>query len=197
MNFLYSFYFFVWSKLISIKHTFIFWSFQDKKIFLPSSWIFKSTSIHLNTFPHGNNLPYLLRCSLRENESRKVKTKQWIHKMKLASNYELSPYIISWYCNKLINNISYLNNLLVYANFFSLPSERWLCLLDIFQHKNTHRWANARVWLRWTPSFPLHNCIFSTSSRRQGLQLGSPCSRGPLFLFGIFLRDLIIHYLHK
>ena len=35
MNFLYSFYFFVWSKLISIKHTFIFWSFQDKKIFLP------------------------------------------------------------------------------------------------------------------------------------------------------------------
>jgi len=27
-----------------------------------------------------------------------------------------------------------LTNYLVYANF-SLPSERWLCLLDIFQHK--------------------------------------------------------------
>ena len=80
---------------------------------------------------------------------------------------------------------------------FSLPSERWLCLSDIFQHKNTHRWANAWVWLRCTPSFPLHNCIFSKTSRRQGLLLGSPCSRGPLFLFGICVRDLIIHYLHK
>ena len=120
MNFLYSFYFFVWSKLKTIKRTFIFWSFQDKKIFLPSSWIFKSTSIHLNTFPHGNNLPYLLRCSLRENESRKVKAKRWIHKMKLASNYELSPYIISWYYNNLINNISYLT-IIKYMIFFHCP----------------------------------------------------------------------------
>ena len=72
MNFLYSFF----SSKVSIFNILSFFDPSKSKMFLPSSWIFKSTSIHLNTFPHGNNLPYLLRCSLRENESRKAKAKR-------------------------------------------------------------------------------------------------------------------------
>tara|TARA_B100002019_G_scaffold215980_1_gene188541 strand:+ start:1203 stop:1511 length:309 start_codon:yes stop_codon:yes gene_type:complete len=99
INFLYSFYFFVCIKPNRIK-ILSFYDLSKAKVFLPSSWIFKSTAIHLNTLSHGNYPPYLLGCSLRENEFRKVKLSDDF-KMKLTSNHELPLYIISCYHEKI------------------------------------------------------------------------------------------------